>query len=169
MMRNILGAKCTNVLTKTKASAQAVASRGNFQNMSEKERYLKAMTEFNQLHSMIKGMVYEDYEFIQDYLTKKVGPKLFKGVPTREQTRNFIKFLNLGDKRSFSLKTSMQEIVLAILNINPDSRSNTAGMPPSARTHLTGASSSQKEFQMHSHRMQTADPSEAQGLYKLVQ
>lgn len=101
------------------------------------------MTEFNQLHSMIKEMVYEDYEFISDYLTQKVGSKLFKGVPTREQTRNFIKFLNQGDRRAFSLKTTLQEIILTIINVNPDSRSNTAaGMPPSARTHLTGNSSS---------------------------
>jgi len=53
MMRNIVGAKCMKVVTKTKASAPAVASKGAFTNMSEKERYLKAMGEFNHLHSMI--------------------------------------------------------------------------------------------------------------------
>jgi hypothetical protein len=44
-------------------------------------------------------MGFEDMEFVTEYLTQKLGTKLGGKVPSREQARNFIKFLKLGDHR----------------------------------------------------------------------
>ncbi|CDW89487.1 n-acetyltransferase gcn5 [Stylonychia lemnae] len=84
-----------------------------FTNLSEKERFIKFSTEFNKVKAQLEAHRHEDYSICLLYLKAKIGYKIAE--PTRDQVKNFMKFVK-DEKRLFDLRKQYEEIIIEAMD-----------------------------------------------------